>query len=80
MYTILTPGVPTSPTLMVLTPLDASWMGPPKGRYSFVRSMTATSAPAARGEHFSPRQLAVKTRFQPMTPGGPRGQSSDIRE
>ena len=34
--------------LMVPTPLEASWIGPPNRRYVAVRSMTATSAPALR--------------------------------
>ena len=41
--------------LMVLTPFDASWIGPPNGRYVAVRSMTATSAPALR------RQIAANS-------------------
>ena len=41
--------------LIVLTPLDASWIGPPNGRYVAVRSMTATSAPALR------RQIAANS-------------------
>ena len=39
--------------LITLTPLDASWIGPPNGRYLAVRSRTTTSAPALR------RQIAA---------------------